>query len=162
MPLRPEHGAWFLGMRIERKSDGDVTLLAFTGEFDASNLPTISEKLDNLIETGVKKLVLNLRLLKFINSSALGYLIKTRKRLAELDGDLVIAQPSKFFQSTITTLGIDQIFKIFPVNEEAIKYFHDAGGDDGTLGVPARLHPRQPSGSGAAPLPEQNEPGTAE
>ena len=62
-----------MGMRIERKSDGDVTLLAFTGEFDASNLPAISEKLDNLIETGVKKLVLNLRLLKFIVCRQVGH-----------------------------------------------------------------------------------------
>jgi len=116
-------------MKIERKTAGDVTILAFTGEFDAFNLPTISDKLDNLINTGAKKLVFNLRLLKFINSSALGYLIKTRKRLAELDGELVIAQPSKFFQSTITTLGIDQIFKIFPVDEEAVKYFNEAGGE---------------------------------
>ncbi len=115
-------------MKIERKTAGDVTLLAFTGEFDAFNLPTISEKLDNLIQTGVKKLVFNLRLLKFINSSALGYLIKTHKRLKEIDGELVLSEPSKFFQSTITTLGIDQIFKIFPVDEEAIKYFHDASG----------------------------------
>lgn len=115
-------------MKIERKTVGDVTLLAFTGEFDAFNLPTISEKLDNLIQTGVKKLVFNLRLLKFINSSALGYLIKTHKRLKEIDGELVLSEPSKFFQSTITTLGIDQIFKIFPVDEEAIKYFHDESG----------------------------------
>ena len=93
-------------MKIERKTAGDVTLLAFTGEFDAFNLPTISEKLDNLIQTGVKKLVFNLRLLKFINSSALGYLIKTHKRLKEIDGELVLSEPSKFFQSTITTLGI--------------------------------------------------------
>ena len=125
-------------MKIERKQAGDVTILAFTGEFDAFNLPTISEKLDALINTGAKKLVFNLRFLKFINSSALGYLIKTRKRLAEIDGELCIAQPSKFFQSTITTLGIDQIFKIFPTDEEAVKYFHEAGGEQQTEfeGVP--------------------------
>jgi anti-sigma B factor antagonist len=116
-------------MKIERKTAGNVTILGFIGEFDAFNLNTISEKLDTLIEKGRTQLVFNLRLLKFINSSALGYLIKTSKRLKELDGELVLSDPSKFFQSTISTLGIDQIFKIFSTDQEAVKYFHDAGGE---------------------------------
>jgi len=116
-------------MKIERKTAGNVTILAFTGEFDAFNLPTISEKIDALIQTGCNRLVFNLRLLKFINSSALGYLIKTHKRLKELDGELVLSEPSKFFQTTIKTLGIDQIFKVFTKDEEAVKYFHEAGGE---------------------------------
>lgn len=117
-------------MKIERKTAGDVTILAFTGEFDAFNLPTISEKIDTLIQGGCTRLVFNLRLLKFINSSALGYLIKTHKRLRELEGELVLSEPSKFFQTTIKTLGIDQIFKVFEDDQEALKYFHDAGGKE--------------------------------
>jgi anti-sigma B factor antagonist len=117
-------------MKIERKTAGNVTILAFTGEFDAFNLPQISEKIDALIQTGCTRLAFNLHLLKFINSSALGYLIKTARRLKELDGELVLSEPSKFFQTTIKTLGIDQIFKIFPVDQEALKYFHDAGGEE--------------------------------
>jgi len=116
-------------MKIERKTAGDVNILAFTGEFDAFNLPQISEKIDDLVQRGCNRLVFNLHLLKFINSSALGYLIKTAKRLRELDGELVLSEPSKFFQTTIKTLGIDQIFKIFPDDQEAVKYFHDAGGE---------------------------------
>ena len=117
-------------MKIERKKAGNVTILVFTGEFDAFNLPTISEKLDALIQTGCTHLAFNLKRLKFINSSALGYLIKTSKRLDAIDGELVISEPSKFFQSTISTLGIDQIFKIFPTDEEAVKYYHDLGGQE--------------------------------
>ena len=116
-------------MKIDRKTVGNVTILAFTGEFDTFNLPTISEKLDALIQTGCTRLVFNLRLLKFVNSSALGYLIKTHRRLRELDGELVLAEPSKFFQSTIMTLGIDEIIKVFPNDDDAVKYFHP-GGDE--------------------------------
>jgi len=111
-------------MKIERKTAGNVTILAFTGEFDAFNLPQVGEKIDTLIQKGCTHLVFNLRLLKFINSSALGYLIKTAKRLKELDGELVLSEPSKFFQTTIKTLGIDQIFRIYPDDQEAVKYFH--------------------------------------
>lgn len=115
-------------MKIERKTAGNVTILAFTGEFDAFNLPQVGEKIDVLIQKGCLHLIFNLRLLKFINSSALGYLIKTAKRLKELEGELVLSEPSKFFQTTIKTLGIDQIFKIYPNDQEAVKYFHDESG----------------------------------
>jgi len=125
-------------MKIGRKTAGDVNILSFAGEFDAFNLPTISEKIDSLIQKGGTLLVFNLKELKFINSSALGYLIKTHKRLRELEGELVLSEPSKFFQSTITTLGIDQIFRIYPNDDEAVKYFHDMGGEEQTEfeGVP--------------------------
>ena len=121
-------------MKIERKTAGDVNILAFTGEFDAFNLPQISEKIDDLVQRGCNRLVFNLHLLKFINSSALGYLIKTAKRLRELDGELVLSEPSKFFQTTIKTLGIDQIFKIFPDDNEAVKYFHGVGAKQAVTG----------------------------
>jgi len=114
-------------MQIDRKVAGSVNILAFSGEFDAFNLPKISEKLDALIQTGVTRLVFNLKNLKFINSSALGYLIKTQKRLRELDGELALAEPSKFFQSTVATLGLDQVFKIFGTDEEAVRQFAGSG-----------------------------------
>ncbi len=112
-------------MKIDRKSEGDVTILGFSGEFDAFNLPTVSDKIDTLIEKGGYKLVFNLFELKFINSSALGYLIKTQKKLREYDGELVLSQPSQFFATTIKTLGIDQIFKVYETDTDAVAYFQN-------------------------------------
>ncbi len=110
-------------MEIEREEVGDVTILAFTGDFDIWNLPEARELVNGLIETGARMLVLNLAGLTFMTSSALGFLIKTQKDLKTLDGDLVFAAPSNYFRRTITTLGIDRIFEIFPANEDAVKYF---------------------------------------
>ena len=47
-------------MKIGRKTAGDVNILSFAGEFDAFNLPTISEKIDTLIQKGGVRLVFNL------------------------------------------------------------------------------------------------------
>jgi anti-anti-sigma factor len=100
-------------MKVERKQWGEVTILSFVGEFDAYNLPTFSGKIDNLIETGNTKLVFNLRLMTFINSSALGYLVQTKKRVEETGGDLVIITPSKFVRKALTVLGLHEYFKIY-------------------------------------------------
>ena len=125
-------------MKIERREEDGVTILGFTGEFDAFNLQKISEGIDQLIQKGRTNLIFNLKGLKFINSSALGYLIATHKRLREYDGELVLSEPSKFFETTVATLGIDQIFKIYTNDGEAVKHFHGEGGEEKTdfEGVP--------------------------
>jgi len=112
-------------MDIERRTAGNVSFLDFVGEFDAFNLPTVSEEIDQIIQSGETRLALNLRQLKFINSTAIGYLIKAARLAKEQEGELVVSEPSKFFQTTVKTLGIDQIFKMFPSDEEAVKYFRD-------------------------------------
>jgi anti-anti-sigma factor len=121
-------------MKIERKQVGDIHIISFAGEFDAFNLPTVSEKIDLFIEKGGTRLIFNLKNLRFINSSALGYFVKTAKRVKEYDGELVLSDPSKFVQTTVKTLGIDQIFKIFPDDGEGVKYFQGAGGKQAVTG----------------------------
>jgi anti-anti-sigma factor len=119
-------------MRIEKRRWEDVIVLTFIGEFDAFNLENFSAKIDTLIETGYTKLAFNLRLLTFINSAALGYLIRTKKLVEERGGNLVLVQPSKFVKKTLLTLGLDELFKIFETDVDAMRYFH-SGVEDASI-----------------------------
>jgi anti-sigma B factor antagonist len=110
-------------MKVERKRWEDVTILSFIGEFDAFNLPTYSQKIDALVEQGEFKMVFNLRLLTFINSSALGYLLKVKKRCQDLGGDLVLVSPSKFIKKTLLTLGLQEVFGIYETDEDGVLSF---------------------------------------
>jgi anti-anti-sigma factor len=110
-------------MKLEKRRYDDVVILKFTGEFDAFNLPTFSAKIDAMIEAGDRQLVLDLHALKFLNSSALGYLIKTNKRVKDLGGGLVIARPSKFVTKTLSTLGLESVFTVMQAVEDGIVHF---------------------------------------
>lgn len=114
-------------MKVERKRWDDVTILHFIGEFDAFNLPTFSEKIDGMVGQGDAKMVFNLRLLTFINSSALGYLLKVKKRCQELGGDLILVQPSKFIKKTLLTLGLQEVFSIYDSDEDGVLFFKRPG-----------------------------------
>lgn len=120
-------------MKVERKRWQDVTILSFVGEFDAFNLPTYSQKIDALIEGGETCMVFNLHLLTFINSSALGYLLKVKKRCQELGGDLVLVHPSKFIKKTLLTLGLQEVFAIYESDEDGVLSFGKGGGKKETL-----------------------------
>lgn len=115
-------------MKVERNRVQDVTILKFVGEFDAFNLPTYSQKIDALVEAGESSMVFNLRLLTFINSSALGYLLKVQKRCNELGGDLILVQPSKFIRKTLLTLGLQEVFHIYDTEEDGVLAFLKPGG----------------------------------
>lgn len=110
-------------MKLEKRRYDDVVILKFTGEFDGSNLPTFASRIDGMIDAGDRQLVLDVFALKFINSSALGYLVKTSKRVKELRGELVLARPSRFLSRTLATLGLDSTFQAFETVEDAILHF---------------------------------------
>jgi anti-anti-sigma factor len=110
-------------MKLEKKRYDDIVILKFSGEFDTFNLPAFSERIDRMIAAGDLLFVLDLHLLKFVNSAALGYLIKTSRAVKEKGGEMVLARPSRFMQKTLVTLGLENIFQIFPSVEESILHF---------------------------------------
>ena len=107
-------------VEISQRTIGGVTILALAGEFDAFHLPVASGAIEQLIHRGSTRLVLNLREMRFITSAPLGYLLETAHLVKELGGELVISDPSEHFRNTTKTLGIDQIFRIFPNEDEAV------------------------------------------
>lgn len=154
-------------MKLEkyRHDEGDISVvvLKFTGEVDTFNLPAVSERIDRMIALGDTRLVLDLHLLKFINSAALGYLIKTHKSIAAKGGEMVLARPSKFLKKTLVTLGLDGVFKAFDTVEHAIGHYHggksvgqiawdDAAPDETIAGsVPVLFRPLTGSGDTLPP-----------
>ena len=110
-------------MQLEIADAGDVTVVEFDGEFDAFNLAPTAKRIDDLVDAGDAKLVFNLRKLSFINSSALGYLIKVRKKAQAAGGDVVLVQPSNFFRKTLVTLGLDKLFCVYEATEDGIRHY---------------------------------------
>jgi anti-anti-sigma factor len=109
-------------MRIERKSDGEIEVIALSGEFDATEVRRVEKQIDELIDDYRTRIVLDVSDLRWIDSSALGCLIRTQTRLRPLGGEQVIASPEGLVKSTIKTVGIERMMRIFPDAAEACRY----------------------------------------
>jgi anti-sigma B factor antagonist len=119
----------------------EVQILACQGVFD----PVAAMKtLDGVIAGGGLRLILNMKALTFITSAGLGGLLHSQKRLRERGGEVVISHPQPHLTRTLDTLGLEEIFKVFGTDEEALTYF---GGTEGAAGVTARVIPVKPRGS---------------
>jgi len=110
-------------MKIDRRTAGSVTILAFTGEIDSGDLSAARAETDGVIEEGCDRLILNLGQLGFLNSTALAYLISVHKRVQSMSGELVFSEPSSFFQTTIRHLGLEREFTVFPDDRAALAHF---------------------------------------
>lgn len=110
-------------MKLDTTQQGDVTILEFTGEFDAFNLGPVAKAIDEMIDQGEARIVFQLKKLTFINSSALGYLIRARKKAQAAGGDAVLAEPSKFVRKLLATVGLDRLFSIYESTDDALKHY---------------------------------------
>lgn len=108
-------------MKIDKTLNDDYAILTLKGEFDTFYCPALMKEVEDLIERGVNHLVIDMRLVKFINSTALGAVIKAHKRCRAEGGELVVAQPSPFVRDVITKVGIDKLITMHDSEGEAVK-----------------------------------------
>ncbi len=106
-------------MHITVEPRSDYAILHLRGEFDTYYVPALQEEVDTLAQSGVHNVVLNLRLVRFINSTALGAMIKLSKQTTSAGGGLRISRPSKFCRDIIEKVGLDRVVPVFDSDEDA-------------------------------------------
>lgn len=108
-------------MKIDKSTFDDYAVLTLKGEFDTFYCPHLQQEVEALVERGINHLILDLRMVKFINSTALGAIIKAHKRCRAEAGELVVAQPSSFVREVMKKVGLDKLITILDSEQEAQK-----------------------------------------
>ena len=110
-------------MDIRHRDEDGISFLTLNGQLETFSLPTLSKKLEQIIDEGGRRVCMNFCGVSFINSTALGYLVEASKKLKDLGGELVFSEPSRFFADTVRTLELHLLFDIFPTDDDAAAYF---------------------------------------
>ena len=101
-------------------SAGDA-LIALTGELDISGAPALDEEIDRLAgDEGVRRVVLDLRELEFMDSSGLRTVALAERRLAAAERSLVLIK------------GPDTVQRVFAITrmDDHLKFVDDPDGLD--------------------------------
>jgi stage II sporulation protein AA (anti-sigma F factor antagonist) len=109
-------------MNIDTTLLDDHAVLTLKGEFDTFHCPRFMEEIEDVLEDDICYIVLNMRLVKFINSTALGAIIKTSKMCKADEGELSLSEPSAFVKDIVGKLGIDQLVPVFDSDDTAMKH----------------------------------------
>jgi anti-anti-sigma factor len=106
-------------MHISVEPRDEYAILHLRGEFDTFYVTLLQQEIDQLAKAGIVRVVLNLRLVRYINSTALGALAKIRKQLEGKGGKVVVSRPSPFSRDMMVKVGLDRVLGIYDSDEAA-------------------------------------------
>jgi len=83
----------------------------------------LHDKLHELIESGKKKVVIDLSKVEWMNSTGLGILISSLTTLRNSQGELKLANVTDKIQSLLTITKLVTVFEAFDSIDDAVKSF---------------------------------------
>ena len=110
-------------MNIEIRELQDVSIVAFDGNLDTNTSPEAELKINELIDNGAQKLLVNFENLNFIASSGLRVLLATAKKLKASGGDLRICELNATVQEVFDISGFVTILSVVGTEAEALSSF---------------------------------------
>lgn len=105
-------------MQITTERLAGFAILHLRGEFDSTQCSRLEQEVLGLERGGMARLALDLRMVRFINSTALGTILEAYKRLSERGGMLVIARPSRFCREILRKIGLDRVVPVLDSADE--------------------------------------------
>ncbi len=120
--------------KLRVRSVEDVTAVRFqeSSILDTQLIHDIAQELDQLIEAeNNRKLLLDFTEVKFFSSSALGILVTLSKKMAEIEGQLVICALAAELRKVFKITNLDKLFRFADDEVQALQM----------LGVPSVAGP---------------------
>jgi anti-sigma B factor antagonist len=113
-------------MKIKEKIENHVAVLSLTGKMMGGPETTaLHDHIRGLLNDGVKRVVIDLGGVKWINSSGLGVLMAAMTTLKNADGQLKLANVTEKVESLLMITQLMRIFETYDSVERAISAMSD-------------------------------------
>jgi len=111
-------------MKIKEKIEGDVAILTVSGNMmGGPETASLHEKVKSLMSDGIKKMVIDLSKVKWMNSSGLGVLMSCWGSLRKEGGNLKLANVSEKIDSLLMITQLVQFFETYETVDRALASF---------------------------------------
>ena len=108
---------------ITSRDEGDIKVVVIEGKLNTGASPDAEDFINELIDDGATKILLNLEDLDFISSTGLRVILATGKRLLAVGGKLVLCNPNQTVADVFRMSGFNQMFSVLDTEEEALNNF---------------------------------------
>jgi anti-sigma B factor antagonist len=135
--------------KIPNVDEGAVIVVK--GSIDAKTVIQFQRKLNSVIEDGIKRIVIDMEQVKYVNSTGLGYLINLADTVGGDQGSVVFTNVQPKVKVVFDMLGLNAFFRMFNNRDQAIKAVCE--------GVPTGVStgPAAQSAAAGRPAPVQSE-----
>ncbi len=108
-------------MGVSSREDRGVMVLALQGDLDATTSADLAQSMDQLLQDGRRRFVLDLEQVKFVDSAGLSMLVRCLKRARGEGGELSLAGLQGAVKRTFELTRLDRSFDIKPDVAKAVQ-----------------------------------------
>ena len=98
----------------------DARVVAVAGEIDMYTAPQFEQRILDALDDGTGRIVVDLSGCELLDSTALGILVRVRKRLGDQEHRLVLVAPDHNIFKVFVITGFDRAFTIVPTRALAL------------------------------------------
>jgi len=110
-------------LRIEVRFQGDVAILSIDGRFLAGgDGPYLRQKVKDLIDAGVRHMVINFEGVPYIDSTGLGFLAGSRITTQNAGAKLVLTRVNEHVKNILDNVRLTQFFDLAPDEAAAVRW----------------------------------------
>ena len=100
-----------------------ISIMKVEGRVDSETAPELDTALTELLNENKNKIILNLQSVDFLSSAGLRAMVKALKGAQNSGGDVRLASVSEPIEVILRTVGMMQMFKMHPTDQEAMASF---------------------------------------
>ncbi|GAA2510213.1 STAS domain-containing protein [Pilimelia columellifera] len=107
-------------LALTTRTVNGYTVLEVGGEVDVYTAPRLRERLQGLIDGGVRAIVVDLGRVEFLDSTGLGVLVGAMKRLRPIGGTFSLVCSKEPLLKIFRITALDQVFPLHDTVEAAV------------------------------------------
>ena len=111
----------------EELIEPDVRVFKVAGEVDFDVAPELKQRIISRVEAGDRQLIVDLSAVAFIDSTAIGVLVATLKRLREAGGSLLVVCDNADVRGIFETVGLESVIPMHRSPQDAVAALAHAG-----------------------------------
>ena len=109
-------------MQTTIRKSGDVEIFHLVGDFDGGkDCVRSTQQFQEMLDRGVRKIVLDFRLVRWVNSNGVGCLIAGKKMADAAGARMVLCGLNRRSLSVIYTMRLEEVMECVPDLQEALK-----------------------------------------
>ena len=107
-------------LEITTRLEGGRTVVEIAGEIDVYSAARLRERLVELAQAGRYRLIIDMTIVTFMDSSGLGVLVGAMKRARANGGEVCIVGAAEHILQTLRITGLTRVFPIYASVVEAL------------------------------------------
>lgn len=108
-------------MQIEHRQVDGVTLVHMTGRLDSAVSGEVMDKLNEIVNSGATRLVLNLKEVSYISSAGLRSILVAAKLIKSANGEMRLCEPNGMVSKILDSSGFAFLIKIDSHEDQSIE-----------------------------------------